>query len=763
MKNLFFLLLVIVSFSIEAQIVNIPDANFKAKLLESDTDNFTAWNLSGNRFKVDANNDGEIQESEALQVSELKVISSSISNLTGIESFINLTSLNCSYNQITSLNFENNVDLTYLDCSFNSLLDLDVSNNINLERLFCQNNNISNLNVNNSVNLNFLNCADNNLSTIDVSDNINLSNLNCENNNLTDLDVSNSTNLNVLYCFNNNISTLNINNTNIYRLDCYNNNITALDISSNTNLYRLACQNNQLISLNIKNGNTMDFEDSFYFDSTNNPNLQFVCADENEIDALNTYFTNNGMVVNVNSNCSFLPGGNFNIITGKITYDIQNDGCDVNDSAFPFLKVNIDDGTSTRTMFTTDTGEYNFYTLDGDFTVTPNLENPAFFNVSPIDATINFTDTNNNTTMQDFCITANGAHNDIEIVIIPLQQAIPGLDTEYKIFYKNKGNTTLSGNIDFVFQDDFMDIISANPTFDSQNVNALTWNYTDLLPFERREITLTANLNTPTDLDFPLNSDDVLIFDATINPVMNDETELDNTFTFNQTVVNSFDPNDKTCIEGKTISEEKVGEYVHYLIRFENNGTANATNIVVKDIIDQNMFDISSLIPIHASHNFITRIKDTNVVEFIFENINLPFDDVNNDGYITFKIKTLNTLTIGNSFENSAEIYFDFNFPIITNNEVTTIENALSVVDFDFDDASIAIYPNPVINTMTIKSENTFNKISIYSINGHLIKEIDLLSDKTEINLDLNKLNSGVYFIKTKSLSKSETHKFIKQ
>ena len=52
-----------------------------------------------------------------------------------------------------------------------------------------------------------------------------------------------------------------------------------------------------------------------------------------------------------------------------------------------------------------------------------------------------------------------------------------------------------------------------------------------------------------------------------------DEIPIDNIFNLTQTVVNSYDPNDKTCLQGKTVSSEVIGEYVHYLIRFENTGS----------------------------------------------------------------------------------------------------------------------------------------------------------------------------------------------
>ncbi len=55
----------------------------------------------------------------------------------------------------------------------------------------------------------------------------------------------------------------------------------------------------------------------------------------------------------------------------------------------------------------------------------------------------------------------------------------------------------------------------------------------------------------------------------------------------------------------------------------------------------------------------MTKISETNKVEFIFENINLPFDDATNDGYVAFKIQTNPSLVVGDSFSNTASIYFD--------------------------------------------------------------------------------------------------------
>ncbi len=142
-----------------------------------------------------------------------------------------------------------------------------------------------------------------------------------------------------------------------------------------------------------------------------------------------------------------------------------------------------------------------------------------------------------------------------------------------------------------------------------------------------------------------------------------------------------------------------IGQYVHYIIRFENTGTAGATNIVVKDLIDAEKFDISTLVPLDASHNFYTKITG-NKAEFIFENIDLPSAPSELRHGVAFKIKLHHYLQIGDTFSNLANIYFDYNFPIVTNIETTSIQT-LSTGDFG-KDADITLYPNPATTSVNL-------------------------------------------------------------
>jgi len=72
---------------------------------------------------------------------------------------IELTLLNCDYNQLTNLDISKNIKLEKLDCYNNQLNKLDVSKNIKLKTLFCNNNTLNSLDISPLPNLLGLNCC----------------------------------------------------------------------------------------------------------------------------------------------------------------------------------------------------------------------------------------------------------------------------------------------------------------------------------------------------------------------------------------------------------------------------------------------------------------------------------------------------------------------------------------------------------------------------------------------------------------------------
>lgn len=822
MRNFYILLSTfLIGNFLQAQIVTIPDANFKNALVNTNCVDTDANGVAD--ADADLNDDGEVQITEAQAVLRLNVYDNSISSLDGIEAFTNLIVLRCSLNNLNNLDVSSNLQLEQIVCENNQLVSINVTDNLNLQFLSLDSNNINSLDISNNVNLIGLEINDNQLTSLDLSNNNNLQRLMVINNNLTSVDISNlidleifrlggmslqsldiSNNINlewftlsdnltipsIDFTPHNSIRSIGINNTiisdldlsnnlNLSTLDINNNQFSDIDVSNNVNLSYIDCSNNQLTTLNLNNLPELE---QFYCDSNqletlfvktggqhlsllsfaSNPDLVYVCVNEFHQE----FFESNieifyGYDCTVNSYCSFAPGGEYFTIEGQNNYDFDGNGCDVNDTNYANLKFNINDGSSSGDFYSNTNGAYFIPVQEGTHVLTPIAENTNYYTVSPSSVSVEFP-LDGDALIQDFCITPLGSFNDLEIVIIPFGQARPGFDTNYRLVFKNKGTTVLSGTVNFQFNDDLMDLVQSTPIANNISVDYLEWNFTDLEPFEDRFIDVTMSLNTPTDPDFPLNADDELGFTASVNPIDGDETISDNMFELKQVVVNSYDPNDKTCLEGETITPELVGDYVHYRIRFENTGSASAINVVVKDEIDTSKFDINTLIPLYASHNFVTRIKNTNEVEFIFENINLPFDDANNDGFVVFKIKTLETLNLGDTFTNDAEIYFDFNFPIITNDYLTTVaEDNLSIEEY-ISNPSIKLFPNPVNDILSISSEMDLQSISISDINGRILQTISFIGYQKESHIDLEHLSKGVYFVTVKTEKGEASEKIIK-
>ena len=742
-----------------AQIVNIPDANFKAKLLSANTTNGIASNGANQNIVIDTNGDNEIQISEALNVSKLFIpgqAGNMIADLTGINQFTNLTSLSAFNNALTNLQISGLSNLQVIHVANNNLTTLSVNNLNSLQNLTVTNNQLTNLSITNTPNLQTLSCSGNQLISVDISNFPNLLTLECNNNLIATLALNNNNNLANISASNNQLTTIPFGEApNLSNLYINNNLFTTIDVGQLTQLGNFNFSNNpNLISFNIKNGKHNYTQNAIPIFS-NTPNLKYICVDDFELGiiySLVNYYNQSNVVLN--SYCSFTPGGNFHTIQGTTKYDTSNNGCDINDPAKAFQKFSITNSLNSGNMIASASGSYSIPVNTGSHTITPILENPSYFNISPTSFVANFPAQTSPLT-QNFCLTANGTHNDLEVIILPITAASPGFDAKYKIVYKNKGTTTQYGTLVFNYNDNLMNFANATLAPNSQTTGVLNWNFTNLLPFETEELTLTFNLNTPTQTP-ALNGGDVLHYTAQINGTT-DETPADNMFTLNQTIVNSFDPNDKTCLQGATIESAQVGDYVHYLIRFENTGTANAQNIVVKDEIDISKYDLSSLIALNASHNFITRITG-NIVEFIFENIQLPFDNATNDGYVSFKIKTKADLTVSDSFSNLAKIYFDYNHPIVTNTYVTTVQNVLGTSEISNDKAELTIYPNPVKDVLNIQSKNQIVKAEIYDTNGRILISASLKGN----SINVSELSKGNYIIKLSSKDKTSVHKFIK-
>lgn len=373
-----FYILLFFSISLNAQIIEFPDNVFKTRLLSASTSNDIAKNSAGQNFKIDANNNGEIELTEALLVYELDISThplntfNDVFDLTGISNFENLKVLSCFGNQITSLDLTNLSNLEEIQCSNNLLINLDVSNLgqlkslkssynslntlnlaglVNLELLFVHNNNLSNLDLNETPNLIGLICFNNNFNYLDLSITPNLVYVACSENSITNLnisglihleqisastnlissiDLSGLENLKFLSLSNNTISEINVSNLfNLIQFDISSNNLSELDCSQ-SGVSQLFCNSNpNLTSINVRN-NVVSFSDPdmlyFAFDFDNLPLLESICMDEGEVNNLNhtNYNSSESTLVYTGENCDILTEvpplsvDNFELVSIKI-------------------------------------------------------------------------------------------------------------------------------------------------------------------------------------------------------------------------------------------------------------------------------------------------------------------------------------------------------------------------------------------------------------------------------------------------------------
>lgn len=308
MKIKLFLIFLFSISIISSQNVNIPDTNLKNALI-----NFTFTDANNNIFTLDANNDKEIQKTEANSFTgALDISSNGILDLTGLEEFVKITELHCGgSNSFTTLDVSKNIELVKIYARNTGKIEhINITKNTKLEELYCDGNNLDGLDVTNNTVLTQLDCSSNQLTTIDLSKNILLNQLVINENKLTSLNTIALENLTGLYCNNTAFGTTEIasldfsknlklkylelkaiqlkslditKNIDLVHINVGKNELTNLDLSTHDDLIHVYCYDNKLTGLNVANGFNNNPNANFKLQTlwTNgNPNLKHVCVDD---------------------------------------------------------------------------------------------------------------------------------------------------------------------------------------------------------------------------------------------------------------------------------------------------------------------------------------------------------------------------------------------------------------------------------------------------------------------------------------------------
>jgi uncharacterized repeat protein (TIGR01451 family) len=455
---------------------------------------------------------------------------------------------------------------------------------------------------------------------------------------------------------------------------------------------------------------------------------------------------------------AFVPIKNscYAAISGKVFQD-DNGNCIQEAGELPILNqwVNLRAASTTNYLFdqysgTNNMGQYAMRYVLPDQYIVKNSESLVERTAAcPATGDYNFTIPTSGVdyTNKDFAMVPSSLFEDVALftnycnVFTPPR---PGFNYSYSIPFKNNGTLPSDGFIEVVYGN-LETFVSSFPAADfyDPTTKTLRFNYSSLMLGEIRNINITFNLPPTTLLGSTYNHT------ATADIGGTDPTPQNNQISYPFTVVGSYDPNDLAVTPAGVITESD--EVLTYTIRFQNTGTYPAELVVIKDVIDQNL-DITTISDIVVSHPYKLRVLENRTVEFAFENINLPDetrDEPGSHGFVTFKIRKKPNLALGTEITNTANIYFDFNDPIITNTTVNTMGIATGTTAQQQTNAG-TVYPNPAKNYTSFRFDESITLIQLITVSGTEVLNQEVDAQK-EFGIPLH-LSKGMYVYKALSI-----------
>lgn len=326
----------------------------------------------------------------------------------------------------------------------------------------------------------------------------------------------------------------------------------------------------------------------------------------------------------------------------------------------------------------------------------------------------------------------------------------------------NNGTITLTMPANFTY-------VSSSVTPASIAGNVITWNYTNLSSLSwNNDISLVAYVPFVNAANVPYVNGDPVCLSASIASTSpgTDQNLSNNTYSTCFYIGTSYDPNDKHSLPKGTGPQGniEVGTELEYVIRFQNTGTFPAQQVYILDTLDSDL-DISTLQVLASSHHMVFT-QNGNALKFDFPNIMLP--DSNSDaegsmGFVRFKVKHNANAPLGTVINNTANIYFDFNAPVVTNTTINTLALLAAVNDVHGEN-QLSIYPNPANEWINIETSGTatISHVIVYNALGKKVKELH--SDKNKINVSIKDLSVGVYFMQiTDKNGTNYSNHFIKE
>ena len=288
--------------------------------------------------------------------------------------------------------------------------------------------------------------------------------------------------------------------------------------------------------------------------------------------------------------------------------------------------------------------------------------------------------------------------------------------------------------------------ISSTPTPSLLSGNTITWNQSALGAFHQRAV--QVRFQVPPDVGLigtVLNASVVLTTQNT------DAVLANNSASTSVTVTGSYDPNDKLANTSSRASDELYfidgDEYIDYVIRFQNTGTDTAFNMIITDTLPMTL-DPATIQWGAASHAHTRQLVGAGVLKFIFANIYLPDSNVNelgSHGFVSFRIRPHQPVVASTVIENIANIYFDYNPPVITPPSVLVAEFSTELEEVA--KGRIVVHPNPTADLVRVTvPPGASRTYRVFAADGREV-QLPAMWSNDDLLLDASQLGTGLYVI----------------
>ncbi len=246
---------------------------------------------------------------------------------------------------------------------------------------------------------------------------------------------------------------------------------------------------------------------------------------------------------------------------------------------------------------------------------------------------------------------------------------------ESGVFINNTGSVSLNGTLTMTCDASFTPEADSYLTYDPDQVAAgfAQWNIADFTAGSDGLFSFhidgpgVANIGTTYPFEFNL-----VLVDSNGDEIYNES------WTTTPFIACSYDPNDLTPTPVGYAEPHFIlaGQRMQYRVRFQNTGNLPAEDILIMDQVDPQVFDLSTFQPLYGSDSYTACLHDDGTIDFIFNDIYLPDsenDEEGSHGFVIYEIFAREDVAPGTVLLNQANIFFDSNPAIITNETFHTI------------------------------------------------------------------------------------------